>query len=182
MKSNDDDIKIFHPAKKDSGGADLAELALLMDKYRGNGNMEKAAELGKALSELTPENFCPDEAKKLKSNELLQLRALMVFSSQISLHKYLPHAMLSSQAVNSMYAAISENSPGFFANISDGSSFTFYYLSVRKNRNVEESIGKNFAMLCERDDDEGFVSLGRRIFSETDLTVCDMIEKLKFEE
>ena len=46
MKSNDDDIKIFHPAKKDSGGADLAELALLMDKYRGNGNMEKAAELG----------------------------------------------------------------------------------------------------------------------------------------
>ena len=117
MKSNDDDIKIFHPAKKDSGGADLAELALLMDKYRGNGNMEKAAELGKALSELTPENFCPDEAKKLKSNELLQLRALMVFSAQISLHKYLPHAMLSSQAVNSMYAAISENSPGFFANI-----------------------------------------------------------------
>ena len=31
MKHNDDDIKIFHPSKKEGAGADLAELALLMD-------------------------------------------------------------------------------------------------------------------------------------------------------
>lgn len=182
MRNNDDDIKIFHPQKKDGAGADLAELALLMDTYRSNGNMEKAADLGKKLAAITPEMLCPKDAEKLKTNELRQLRALIVFSVQIALHKYLPHPMLSSQAINAMYAEISENSPGLFANISDGSSFTFYYLSVRKNRNVEEGIGKNYAMLCDRDDDEFYASLGERVFVLTDFKVCDMIEEAEFKE
>ena len=46
MKPIDDDIKIFHPKKKDGASADLAELAMLMESYRSNGNMEKAATLG----------------------------------------------------------------------------------------------------------------------------------------
>ncbi len=182
MRNNDDDIKIFHPQKKDGASADLAELALLMDTYRSNGNMEKAADLGKKLAVITPEMLCPKDAEKLKTNELRQLRALIVFSVQIALHKYLPHPMLSSQAINAMYAEISENSPGLFANISDGSSFTFYYLSVRKNRNVEEGIGKNYAMLCDRDDDEFYASLGERVFVLTDFKVCDMIEEAEFKE
>ena len=182
MKSNDDDIKIFHPEKKGGAGADLAELALLMDNYRSNGNMEKASALGEALAELSPETLCPKDAEKLNTNELRQLRALMVFSAQISLHKYLPHQMLSSQAVNAMYKQISNNHPGLFANISDGSSFTFYYLSVRKNKNVEESIGQNYAMLCDRDEDEYYMSLGSRVFTQTDIKVCDMIEDFKFKK
>ena len=47
MRANDEDIKIFHPKKSDGAGADLADLAMLMDKFRSNGNMEKAVELGK---------------------------------------------------------------------------------------------------------------------------------------
>lgn len=180
MKSNDEDIKIFHPAKKEGAGADLAELALLMDEYRSNGNMEKAAALGEKLAELSPEKVCPKDAEKLNTNDLRLLRTLMVFSAQISLHKYLPHQMLSSQAVNAMYKKISESYSGLFENISDGSSFTFYYLSVRKNRNVEENIGKNYAMLCDRDDDEYYISLGAKVFAQTDVIVCDMIEEFEF--
>lgn len=182
MKNNDDDIKIFHPEKKDSSGADLAELALLMDTYRSNGNMEKAAALGRKLAGVTPENLCPADAAKLKTNEVRQLRALIVFAAQIFLHKYLPHSMLSSQAINSMYSDLSENSQGFFANISDGSSFTFYYLSVRKNKNVGENIGKNYAMLCDRDDDEYLIALGSKIFSMTETLVCRLIEEYEFVE
>lgn len=182
MKHNDDDIKIFHPAKKDGAGADLAELALLMDAYRSNGNMEKAGALGVKLAGVKPENICPEDAAKLKTNEVRQLRALIVFAAQIFLHKYLPHPMLSSQAINAMYGELSENSQGFFANISDGSSFTFYYLSVRKNRDIEENIGKNYAMLCDKDDDEYLVSLGGRVYSLTENLICDMIEEAEFVE
>ena len=182
MRSNDEDIKIFHPKKSDAAGADLAELALLVDSYRSNGNMEKAVTLGKKLAELSPEAFCPDDAARLKTNEVRQLRALMVFASQIALHKYLPHSMLSSQAINSMYSELSTSAAGFFANISDGSSFTFYYLSVRKNRDVIDSIGKNYAMLCDKDDDEYLIALGSRTFSQVDVYVCDLIEKSEFEE
>lgn len=182
MKPIDDDIKIFHPKKKDGASADLAELAMLMESYRSNGNMEKADILGKRLAALKPEMICPKDVEKLTTNELRQLRALIVFTVQISLQKYLPHPMLASQVINAMYAEISDTAPGFFANISDGSSFTFYYLSVRKNRNVEESIGKNYAMLCDKDDDELLVSLGERVFALTDFKVCDMIEELEFTE
>ena len=182
MKHNDDDIKIFHPAKKDGAGGDLAELALIMDAYRSNGNMEKAGALGVKLAGVKPENICPEDAAKLTTNEVRQLRALIVFAAQIFLNKYLPHQILSSQAVNAMYAELSATSEGFFANISDGSSFTFYYLSVRKNRNVEENIGKNYAMLCDKDNDEFLVSLGERVFALTDFKVCDMIEELEFTE
>ncbi len=182
MKPIDDDIKIFHPAKNSAAGADLAELALLMDSYRTNGNMEKAKALGEKLAELSPESICPDKAAKLNTNELRLLRALMVFSAQISLHKYLPHQMLSSQAINAMYAKIAKNHPGLFDNISDGSSYTFYYLSVRKNKNVEENIGKNYAMLCDRDNDSFYESLGTRVYSLTDVMVCDLIEEFEFKE
>ena len=182
MRANDDDIKIFHPKKKDGASSDLAELAMLMETYRSNGNMEKADELGKKLAALKPEMICAKDCEKLSTNELRQLRALIVFGVQIALHKYLPHPMLSSQVVNAMYAELSRTAPGFFANISDGSSFTFYYLSVRKNRNVEENIGKNYAMLCDKDNDDFLVSLGERVFALTDFKVCDMIEELEFTE
>lgn len=182
MKPNDDDIKIFHPKKSDSAGAELTELALLIDFYRNNGNTQKATALGEELAQLTPEIFCPDDAARLKTNEVRQLRALMLFAAQIALHKYLPHAVLSSQAINSMYSKLSETAAGFFANISDGSSFTFYYLTVRKNKDIIENIGKNYAMLCDKDDDEYLVSLGGRIFSQVDVYICDLIEKAEFAE
>ena len=182
MKHNDDDIKIFHPSKKEGAGADLAELALLMDTYRSNGNMEKAKKLGERLADLSPEIICPKDASRLTTNEVRLLRALMVFSAQISLHKYLPHQMLASQAINAMYSKISRLHQGLFENISDGSSYTFYYLSVRKNRNVEENIGKNYAMLCDRDNDEFYAALGTRVYIDTDMAVCDMIEEFEFKE
>ncbi len=182
MIHNDDDIKIFHPTKKEGGAADLAELALLMDSYRSNGNMEKAEKLGEKLADLSPETVCPKDAAKLSTNELRLLRALMVFAAQLSLHKYLPHQMLASQAINAMYSKIAKLHQGLFENISDGSSYTFYYLSVRKNKAVEENIGKNYAMLCDRDNDEFYKSLGTRVYIQTDMAVCDMIEEFEFKE
>lgn len=179
---NDDDIKIFHPKKEQGAGSDLTQLAALMDEYRLNGNMDKAAQLGRKLATMVPEKEFPNETAKLKNKELLQLRALMAFTAQIALHKYMPHTMLSSQAINAMYAALNETSPGFFSNISDGSSFTFYYLSVRKNKDVGNEIGKNYAMLCDRDGDPEFIALGSKIFAETDGYIYSLIERFEFEE
>lgn len=182
MKINDDDIKIFHPKKNEGAGADLAQLVALMDEYRRNGNMEKANALGGSLAEMMPETVCPEEADRLKNNELFHLRTLMVFTSQLALHKYLPHQMLASQAVNALYAKLNETSPGYFANISDGSAFSFYYLAVRNKGEVVENIGKNYAKLCDKDNDNRLISLASRIFTQTDIAVCDMIDEAEFEE
>ncbi len=181
MKINDDDIKIFHPKKKEGAGSDLTSLAALMDKHRANGNLTKASFLGERLADLTPENFCGEDSKKLNNTELLQLRALMVFTFQITLHTYLPHQLLSTQAVNSMYARIETTSPGFFAHITDGSSFSFYYLTVRNNREIERNIGKNFAMLCDKDNSKYLTSLGMQVFTDAETKVLSLIEQFEFE-
>lgn len=179
---NDDDIKIFHPKKTGGASSDLALIAELTDKYRRNGNMDKATLLGEKLALLKPEDFYPADCAKLKTNEVRQLRSLMVFVFQISLQKYMPHSMLASQSVNAMYAKLSDEAAGFFADISDGSSFTFYFLSVRKNNNVEERIGKNFAMLCDRDNDEYYINLGIKTLEEMDMHVCKLIDEAEFAE
>ncbi len=182
MRSRDDDIKIFHPRKRDGAGGDLMHLAALTDIYRRNGNMDKATKLGEKLAGIVPEEAFPEDSAKLKSNELMQLRALMSFAAQVALQKYMPHTMLATQAVNAMFVRLSETSPGIFSNISDGSSFTFYYLSLRKQENIEEEIGKNYAMLCERAGDERFSDLGSKVYAETDMYVCSLIERYEFEE
>jgi hypothetical protein len=182
MKRNDDDMKIFHPRKSDAAGGDLMRLVALTDIYRRNGNMQKAIDIGEKLACVTPEEAFPEDTVRLKSKELMQLRALMSFSAQIALQKYMPHSMLATQAVNAMFMKLSETSPGIFANISDGSSFTFYYLSLRKQENIEEEIGKNYAMLCERVGDEWFSDLGSKVYVETDMYVCNLIERYEFEE
>ncbi len=182
MRKNDDDIKIFHPRKSGGAGSDLMRLAALTDAYRRNGNMKKAADIGEKLAGIVPEEAFPEDALRLNNKELMQLRALMSFSAQLALQKYMPHSMLASQAVNSMFTKLSETSPGVFANISDGSSFTFYYLSVRKQENIEEEIGKNYAMLCDRARDERFINLGSKVYAETDMYVCKVIDRAEFKE
>lgn len=184
MSQSDDDIKIFHPSKTDTDGADLAQLALMTDFQRSSGNTAKAKLLGESLAQIEPsfleKHGC--DVSKLENNELYQVRVLMIFAFQISLHKFLPNTVLSAEAVNAMFNTIKEISEGFFYNITDGSSFTFYYLSVRKKRDVEASIGKNFAMLCERDDDEEYRALGTKIFTSMCEYVCDEIENKEFVE
>ena len=177
---NDEDIKIFHPRKKEGAGSELTSLAGIMDRHRANGNSAKACILGERLAGLTPEDLLPEQAKKLENNELQQLRSLIIFTAQISLTKYLPHTILSTQAVNAMYACLEKDAPGFFANIADGSSFSFYYLSVRKSNPTEE-IGRNFAMLCDEDDSPELIALGMQAFEKTEAKVISLIEEFEFE-
>lgn len=176
----DDDVKIFHPDKKATPDSELTALAALMDKQRATGNSAKATFLGERLAEITPEKLCPEDIHDLNGNELIQIRSLIVFSIQIALHKYLPHTVLSTQAVNAMFAKIEENSPTFFLKISDGSAFSFYYLTIRNPVDVETEIGKNFAMLCDRGDDDKMVQLGTDIYRKADAKVLSMIDDFEF--
>ncbi len=182
MRNNDDDIKIFRPQKtEDWASSDLSSLAGIMDKNRANGNSAKAAILGERLADLKPADVCPDEAPSLSEQALLQVRSLTVFAAQLSLTKYLPFTILSTQAVNAMYARLEASEPAFFASVADGSSFSFYYLCVRKNEPVAE-IGRNFAMLCDDDDNESLKQLGMKVFEDVEEKVVSLIEEFEFEK
>ena len=44
------------------------------------------------------------------------------------------------------------------------------------------AVERDFAMLCDKDNDDFLVSLGERVFALTDFKVCDMIEETEFME
>ena len=50
------------------------------------------------------------------------------------------------------------------------------------DENIEEEIGKSFAMLCERADEDYFINLGSRVYAKTDMYVCKAIDQAEFEE
>ena len=116
---------------------------------------------------------------KLTSNVLYQIRVLMTFAAQITLHSVLP-SVLSSEAVNIMYNKMRDRSEAFYDNLTDGTSFSFYYLAIRKGVNIEENIGKNFAMLCADEDDEELITLGKTVYTLTDKYIRELVESYNF--
>ncbi len=88
--------------------------------------------------------------------------------AQLALHKYMPHPVLATQATNALYAELEDNAQRRFAEIFMKACQAFYYLPVRKNKDVEREIGRNFAMLCDKDDYEPYIALGRQAFAAVD--------------
>lgn len=177
---DDKDIKVFHPSERRSEAVDVLKAAQELNAQRANGNLTKARRLGTEISSLTPDDikaFGTTQAEKIPSNVLYQSRVLMLFAAQLTLHTLLPQS-LSSEAVNSMYDHLSE---GFYDNVMEGTSFSFYYLAVRKSFNIEENIGKSFAMLCGDEDSDEYAEIGRRIYSLSKNAVKSLVEKAEFE-
>lgn len=182
---NDNDIKVFHPSGRKSDAADVLRAAQELNAQRANGNLVKARQLGAEISRLSVSDAVTADGTKvianpdsLPSNVLYQARVLMLFAAQLMLHSLLPQS-LSSEAVNSMYDSLSK---GFYDNIMEGTSFSFYYLAVRKSFNVEENIGKSFAMLCGNENSSKYAEMGRGLYAFAEKTVETLIKNTAFAE
>lgn len=184
MDQNEDDVKIFHPSARSTEGTEFIEIAAMTDRQRANGNTAKAKMIGEELADLTCAFLSEQgfDISFLDTRDEFRARVLMLFSFQIALHQYMPNSLISSEAVNSMFNRLQDTSENFFRNIADASSFSFYFLCVRGKRNVEESIGKRFAKLCDKENDERYISLGMNIFSGMKDYVCSLIEESEFVE
>ncbi len=182
MLNEDSDIKIFGADKSDSGDDDLLQLVETMQRYRSNGNTDKAHTLGKNLARSAlaePEKYLrrlpagADEQLMIYS-----IRVLRLFAAEFVLYRRLPQA-LASTATDNFYACLSDEYPDFYERVSDGAAFTFYYLAARRP-NAEKEIGKYFAMLCNLADSAETASLGTDIFVSAAEKVNSEIDGMKF--
>ena len=192
MPYNEDrDVKVFYPSaeKKRNSEKDILEIAEILDNQRSNGNLLLARKLGEHLAAIKPENAgeldgidlekAGIDVDKLESNVLYQIRVLMTFAAQITLHSVLP-SVLSSEAVNIMYNKMRDKSEAFYDNLTDGTSFSFYYLAIRKGINIEENIGKNFAMLCGDEDEEELINLGKTVYTLSNNYIKELVKSYNF--
>jgi len=189
MTNHDDsDMKIFNPGTDcpEEDANDLGNLAALLECHRQNGNTEKAKSLGERLAVLTPDTssgidlYDLLEGADLPDEVMNQVRILLVFTAQNTLHEQLCPPLLSSCAVNAMYDKLVETEPAFYDGISDGAAFTFYALSVRKGEDVDENIGENFAMLCGNENNAAYRLLGTKTYQTARSLITRIVDEYNF--
>lgn len=182
-----DDVKIYSSKKSlEDLTANLSTDIEALNTLRQSGDLLKAKELGKKLASLTPRieenggealsvDFKKLLAPKFQSQDILfQIRVLMIFAAESLLQLEISAPQLSTTAINAMHDRLRKESPVFYKNISDGAAFTFYYLALKKGRQLETDIGEAFAMLCSvRKDNESFVEAGKTVWK----AACAVIEQ-----
>lgn len=185
-RQDDSDVKIFGTAGNPADAGELVELSSQLDKLRSNGNIAKAKALGERLAALEPQSSSGIQFSEIlgsgefSSDDIFQVRVLLIFLAQTTLHKLLGTQLLSSCAVNAMYDRLTDNSPDFYEKICDGAAFTFYYLSLRGEKDVPGSIGGMFAMLCGKEGNADYKALGAKIYSYATLRIEEIINEYQF--
>ncbi len=185
---DDSDIKIFNGKNDEADGADLFALAEEMKRHIINGNSPKAKELGRALAAISPDSDdLGDELNKFVRNSAvtpemkIQLKTLMLFCAEYTLlSKLCP--MLSTTATEAMYEALRTGSSAYYYGISNGAAVSFYYLAVKRNKNISEAVGESFAMLCEAQSNKLVKALGENVFELTCEKISKIIDSYSFEK
>ncbi len=185
---DDSDIKIFKGKSDYGDGSDLFALAEEMKRHILNGNSPKAKELGKVLAEISPDSDdLGDELTKFVCSSVVtpeiktQIQTLMLFCAEYTLlRKLCP--MLSTTATEAMYDALRTSNAAYYDDISNGTAVSFYYLAVKRNKTIAQSVGESFAMLCEAQDNKLIKALGENVFELMCEKIGALIDSYNFEK
>lgn len=183
---DDGDIKIFAKQSKQDDEASLIKLIEESNIQRNNGNISKASKLGEDISSLIlnlDEIEDADFKSAVKSpvideKVMYQIRMLLTFSAESSLHRVVNTAILSTTAVNAMYDKLMQNDIQFYDDTTD--AFTFYYIALRKQNNIVERIGKRFSMLCGKENDEELMKIGSQLYLIFCRIISEIIDRVDF--
>ncbi len=185
---DDSDIKIFKGASSESDSSDLFALAEEMKRHVLNGNSPKAKQLGRELAAISPDSDdLGEELQKFVRNSAvdeeikIQLQTLMLFSAEYTLFNSLC-PMLSTAATEAMYESLRTEKAEYYNEISSGTAVSFYYLAVKRNKNLSSAVGESFAMLCEMQDNKLIKTLGENVFVIMCKKIEEIIESYSFEK
>lgn len=174
----DRDVKIFSKKVAEDDPESFIRLAEDTAHHRNNGNIAKAVSLGEKIAGMIFDVNSIDDAdfKELMSSDLIdekilyQVRMLLTFAAESTVHRSLSTPLLSTTAVNAMYDCLIEHDRPFYLDTTD--AFTFYYVAFRKHDRIVERIGRRFAMLCGKEGDEEFRRFGSGLY----MILCRVVE------
>lgn len=165
FSSDDSDVKIADFSKKERGVLPQNDTEQLYLIHKANGDLEKAAQLGKDLAAQLVSGI--DEPLPTGGEDCgtkLQRQLLFCFAVEVALDRVLEDAVLSQSAQNAFYTAVQQSSPQFYRYLNDSGVFSFYFLAYRRGGNVEHSIGKVFAMLNDANEDGRMAEVGEALY------------------
>ena len=168
---DDSDMKIVGARAPKVEDINTADVLAALAQQHFNGNYAKAKALGANIVSAFSYHAAPDELKELvleagvspDDGVMLQVKILSVFSAEYCLNTYLPSALLSGVALGELYEVLEKISPDFYGVLSHSTAFSFYYLAVKSNGEVPAQIGRQFAALCGKPNEEAYCALGEKL-------------------
>lgn len=184
----ENDVKIYSGRSNSSAREQMGEIFDMINYHQQKGNFEKARELGKRLSTLSPDG---DDGLLVDTNEhfdqaptqgvLFQLKVLLTFAAETIIQQEIHPNFLSIMAINAMHDEISNKHPNFFKSMTDGAAFTFYCLALKREGDIAENVGEAFAMLLgAKDDRDMYINIGKKVWAEGCRIVREEIESFNF--
>lgn len=149
------------------------------EREKQNGNIAKARKLGVLAADSVDAGIEETD----KNDDFLSCRKmLMIFSVVSTFENMIANKLLASTALNIFYDILKKENPLLYDQMSTSGASTFYYLALRRGGDVEENIGKAFAMLCDKDNDPEFIDIGKHIFSFYTKKASAMVDNADFAE
>jgi hypothetical protein len=182
---DDSDMKIADTAEKteQSQTNDIILEVSEMQKQKENGNLEKAKVLGDLLYKQVA-NAYGEATFGLDTNEdsdtQMQRRVLLAFTVIYGIEANIKNEILNKAVENSFYNILRDKNFDLYNNLVELGAFSFYYLCVRRNENLEKEIGHTFAMLADNEDDKLTQELGTALFVHYSDVIKKSIDSIDF--
>lgn len=149
------------------------------EREKQNGNIAKARKLGVLAADQVDAGIAETD----KNDDYLSCRkVLMIFSVVSTFENAITNKLLASTALNIFYDILKKENPLLYDQMSTSGASTFYYLALRRGGNVDENVGKAFAMLCDKDADPQFIDIGKHIYSFYTKKARALVESADFTE
>lgn len=162
-RTDDSDMKIVgtNKIKVDESDAE----ARLYAHERDNGNLEKAHNIGRVLADaLLNEGGFAFEKNSASDFEARNRSILFAFTTDRVLDTFMPNHIIARSAQNEFFDEIRRRNIGLYESISRSGAFSMYLLCKRSGDGRYLGIGKVFAGVVRRPDDEKETQIGDELY------------------
>lgn len=177
--TDDSDMKIVGTAKIKVDESDAE--ARLYAHERDNGNLEKAHDIGKAFADaLLSEGGFAFEKNSASDFEARNRSILFAFTTDRVLDTFMPNHFIARSAQNEFFDEIRRRNIGLYESISRSGAFSMYLLCKRSGDGRYIGIGKVFAGVVRRPEDEQAERAGEELYQKYFNYCIEHIKNIEF--
>lgn len=159
---DDSDMKIVVP-HKETAKASEEEVHRTVDEWRRiqqKGLIKQAQSIGEHMAGFASAALEKDAA----SAAICQQMWLCVFAVTVGCERYVENSLAARTVLNGFHDTFRDLCSEAYENSGYSMALSFYYLAVRSGDDMQQEIGRTFAMLCGDEHNEAWQRLGKRIF------------------
>ena len=177
--TDDSDMKIVGKSLQPIDESDME--AKLYNHERKNGNLEKAHDIGKFIAEsLMNEDGFAYEKNRASDFEARNRSILFAFTADRVLSTFMPNHIIARSAQNEFFDEIRRRDIGLYESISRSGAFSMYLLCRRRGDGRYTGVGRVYAGVIRRPDDEATAAKGDEIYEKYFDFCIEHIKNIEF--